>query len=96
MICNDNTINVETKNNRVNKMTKLHSIHLEFTLQYITLTVYYILKDIFEMISNDNTIIVERKNNRVNKMTISHSIHLEFTLQHIALTPYCILKNTFI
>ena len=28
-------------------MTKLHSIHLEFTLQYITLTNYYIVKDTF-------------------------------------------------
>ena len=45
MTCNDNTINAE-KNNRVNKMTKLHSIHLEFTLQY-TFTSYYILKDTF-------------------------------------------------
>ena len=35
------------KNNRVNKMTKLQSIHLEFTLQYITLTRYYIVKDTF-------------------------------------------------
>ena len=47
MINNDSTINVETKNNRMNKMTKLHSIHLEFTLQYITLTNYYIVKDTF-------------------------------------------------
>ena len=30
MVSNDSTINVETKNNRVNKMTKLHSIHLKF------------------------------------------------------------------
>ena len=29
---NDGTINVETKTNRVNKMTKLHSIHIEFIL----------------------------------------------------------------
>ena len=40
MINNDSTINVETKNNRMNKMTKLHLIHIEFTLQYITLTTY--------------------------------------------------------
>ena len=47
MTSNDNTINVKTENNRINKMTKLHSIHLEFTLQYITLTNYYIVKDTF-------------------------------------------------
>ena len=46
MTSNDNTINVK-KNNRVNKMAKLHSIHLEFTLQYITITNYYIVKDTF-------------------------------------------------
>ena len=33
--------------NRVNKITKLHSIHLEFTLKYVTLTRYYIVKDTF-------------------------------------------------
>ena len=47
MINNDSTINVETKNNRMNKMTKLHLIHIEFTLQYITLTTYYIVKYTF-------------------------------------------------
>ena len=47
MMSNDSNINVVIKNNRVNKMTKLHSKHLEFTLQYITLTNYYIVKDIF-------------------------------------------------
>ena len=47
MMSNGSTINVETKNNRMNKMTKLHSIQLELTLQYITLTSYYIVKDIF-------------------------------------------------
>ena len=47
MVSNDRTINVETKNNRVNKMAKLHLIHLEFTLQYITLTSYYIVKDTY-------------------------------------------------
>ena len=30
MTSNDITINVETKNNRINKMTKLDSIHLEY------------------------------------------------------------------
>ena len=48
MTNNNRTINVETKkNNRVNKMTKLHSIYVEFTLQYVTLTGYYIIKDTF-------------------------------------------------
>ena len=44
MVSTDWTINVGTKNNIVNKMTKLHSIHSELTLQYITLTDYYIVK----------------------------------------------------
>ena len=47
MMSIDSTINVETKNNRVNEMTKLHLIQLKFTLLYITLTNYYIVKDIF-------------------------------------------------
>ena len=47
MMSNDSTINVETKNNRINKMTKLYSIHIELTLKYITLTRYYIAKDTF-------------------------------------------------
>ena len=46
MTSNDNTTNVEA-NNGVNKITKLHSTHLKFTLQYITLTIYYIIKDTF-------------------------------------------------
>ena len=32
------------KNNKVNRMTIWYLIHLEFTLQYITLTGYYIVK----------------------------------------------------
>ena len=43
---NDSTKNVQ-KNNRVNKITKLHLIQLIFTLQYITLTFYYIVNDTF-------------------------------------------------
>ena len=35
------------KNNKVNRMTKFDSIHLEYILQYITLTSYYIVKDRF-------------------------------------------------
>ena len=48
MTSNDSIINVEIKNNRMNKMTKRQSIHLEFTLLDITLTDYYIVKDIFK------------------------------------------------
>ena len=51
-------------------MTKLHSIHLELTLQYITF-----------MMSNNSTINVKTKNNRVNNMIKLHSKHLELTLQ---------------
>ena len=47
MTSNDSIINMETKNNRVNKMTKLNSIHIELTLKYFTLTNYYIVKDTF-------------------------------------------------
>ena len=35
------------KSNRVNKMKKLLRTHLEFTLQYITLTDYYIVENTF-------------------------------------------------
>ena len=45
---NGSTIKIETKNNRVNKMTKLHLIQLEFILLDITLTDYYIVKDTFK------------------------------------------------
>ena len=38
----------DQKNGRVNKMTKLHSIHIEFTLQNITLTDYYTVRDTFK------------------------------------------------
>ena len=44
---NDSIINVVTKNNRVNKIKKLLTIQLEFTLQYITFTNYYIVKNTF-------------------------------------------------
>ena len=48
MMSNDSTINVETKNNAVNKITKLHLKCLELILQYITFTSYYIVKDTFK------------------------------------------------
>ena len=44
---NHSTINAETKNNTVNKMTNLPSIHIDFMLYYITLTRYYIAKNTF-------------------------------------------------
>ena len=47
MTSNDRIINVETKNNRMNKMARLHSLQFKFSLQYITLTAYYIVKDTF-------------------------------------------------
>ena len=61
---NYRTINVETKKNRVNKMTKFDLIYLEFTIQYVTLTSYYIIKDTL-MRSNDSNIHVEIKSYRV-------------------------------
>ena len=62
MINNDITINVEIKNKRVSKMTKLHSLQLEFTLQYITLTNYYnYFRGHIHMINNDNIINGETK-----------------------------------
>ena len=42
-------------------------IFLGFILHYITLTYYYILKDIIQMTSNYSTIDVEEENNRVRK-----------------------------
>ena len=92
---NNSTINVQTKNNRVNKITKLDSTHLEITLQYITLTSYYIAKEHIQMISNNSTSNVETKNNRVNKITKLHLRHLEFTLKYITLTNYYIVNDTF-
>ena len=48
-------------------MSMSQSIFLGFILQYITLTDYYILKDIIQMTSNYSTIVVEEENNRVRK-----------------------------
>ena len=38
-------VNVQKNNNAVNKIKTLSYINLEFILQYITLTSYYIVKD---------------------------------------------------
>ena len=78
MTSNNRTLKVEIKN-RMNNMTQLYSIDLEFTLQYITFTNYYIYcKEHIQMITNDSTINLVSRNNRVNKITKLHSIHLEY------------------
>ena len=46
MVSNDTIVNKEAKK-IASKMTKLHSIQLEFILQYIKFINYYIVKDIF-------------------------------------------------
>ena len=48
-------------------MSMLKSLLLGITVQYITLTAYYILKDIIQMTSNYSTKDVEEENNRVRK-----------------------------
>ena len=48
-------------------MSMSQSIYLGVILHYITLTIYYILKDIIQMTSNYSTIDVEEENNRVRK-----------------------------
>ena len=48
-------------------MSMSQLILLGFILHYITLTVYYIVKDIIQMTSNYSTIDVEEENNRVRK-----------------------------
>ena len=48
-------------------MSMSQSIFLGFILHYITLTSYYILKDVIQMTSNYSTIDVEEENNRVRK-----------------------------
>ena len=48
-------------------MSMSQSIFLGVILHYITLTFYYILKDIIQMTSNHSTIDVEEENNRVRK-----------------------------
>ena len=58
---NDTTTNVKTKNNRVNKMTKLHSIHLEFTLQFYHTYPLLYCKGHIQIMSNDTTPNVKTK-----------------------------------
>ena len=75
-------------------MSISQSLFLGVILHYITLTSYYILKDIIQMTSsNYNTIDVEEESNRVKKMSMSQSIFLGFTLHYRILTNYYILKD---
>ena len=48
-------------------MSMSQSILLELIPHYITLTSYYIIKNIFQTTSNDSTIDVEEENNRLRK-----------------------------
>ena len=57
----DNTIKIKIKAIECTKTTNWHLIYIEFTLQYVTLIDYYIVKDTFKIASNDNTIKVEIK-----------------------------------
>ena len=43
----DRTINVVTKHNIVKRNDKIDSIHSEFTLQYVIITDYYIVNDMY-------------------------------------------------
>ena len=51
-----------SKNNKVNKITTLNSIHLERILHYITLTNYYFVKEMTSNHSNEN---VEREETKL-------------------------------
>ena len=52
-------------------MSMSQSIILGFILHYITLTDYYILKDIIQMTSNYSTIDVEEKKIRVKNVNVT-------------------------
>ena len=45
MASNDNTIKIKIKAIECTKTTNWHLIYIKFTLQYITLIDYYIIKD---------------------------------------------------
>ena len=95
MTSTDNTIYVKTKTNRMNKITKLHSLHLKFTLQINHRYLLLYWKGHIQMMSNDSKINVVTKNHIVNKMIKLYLINLELTLQHITFTNYYIAKDTF-
>ena len=96
MRSNDSIINVEIKNNRVSKVTSLHSIQLEFTLQYITLTCYYIVKDTFRWwiiktpMWKEKVIECEQK----DKIAIN-TIRIYITIYHTYWLLYCKTKDIF-
>ena len=76
-------------------MTALRSMHLQFILQNITLTNYYIYTRHTQITSIHSNVYVDiNKNNRVNKMTTLNSIHLQIVLHYIILTNYHIVKDT--
>ena len=83
-----------SKNNKVNKTAKLHSIHMEFTLQICHTYQLLHFNSHFQMTSKDSIIKLATNNNIFNKMTKFHSIQSKFTLQYIALTDYYMEKNT--
>ena len=82
---------MKTESDRVNKMKKLLSIYLKFTLQYITLTDYYIVKEQIQMMSNDSIINDETKWNRVSKMkkTVINILKIYITIYHTYQLLYC-------
>ena len=72
-------------------MTKLCSINSKLTLQYITLTDYYIVKKHIQIISNDRAVNVLSKSNIKCQNCIK--IHSKFTLQYITPTDHYIVKD---
>ena len=77
------------KNNRVNKIKILPSIH-RF---YITLTSYYNAEDTFRLKVITAQLMWKQKNNKVNIMANLPSIHIDFILHYITLTHYYNAKN---
>ena len=57
-------------------MTTLNLIHLEIMLHYITLTLYYIVKDTFRLQVITAMEMWKQKNNSVNKMITLNSIEI--------------------
>ena len=65
-------------------MAKLYSIHIEFTLQYIALTNYYIVKDTFRRgVMTDNTINVKTKKwSEQNYKIVFNILRIHITIHH--------------
>ena len=70
---NHSNVNIETKNNRENKMTIKFNTLRNYTILYQTYQLLYCKRHI-EIISNHSNVNMETKNNRVNKMTTFNSI----------------------